>query len=107
MKKVQLFFFLFKHLNLPGTRFLKRGVNDKGKVANDVETEQIVEESRYAVRVFRRSTFVTMRKWLFGSHNSPSNLSYSRTHIRDHSHFTSFVQIRGSIPLYWGQVIFS
>ncbi|KAI4377032.1 hypothetical protein MLD38_014727 [Melastoma candidum] len=25
-----------------GTRYLKRGVNDKGKVANDVETEQIV-----------------------------------------------------------------
>eukprot|EP00252_Welwitschia_mirabilis_P005352 TRINITY_DN1585_c0_g1_i1.p1 TRINITY_DN1585_c0_g1~~TRINITY_DN1585_c0_g1_i1.p1 ORF type:complete len:724 (-),score=140.02 TRINITY_DN1585_c0_g1_i1:193-2364(-) len=27
-----------------GTRFLKRGVNDKGRVANDVETEQIVFE---------------------------------------------------------------
>ncbi|CAA6664202.1 unnamed protein product [Spirodela intermedia] len=27
-----------------GTRYLKRGVNDKGKVANDVETEQIVFE---------------------------------------------------------------
>ncbi|KAJ9190448.1 hypothetical protein P3X46_001650 [Hevea brasiliensis] len=27
-----------------GTRYLKRGVNDKGRVANDVETEQIVFE---------------------------------------------------------------
>ncbi|GLU22510.1 hypothetical protein SLE2022_385810 [Rubroshorea leprosula] len=27
-----------------GTRYLKRGVNDKGRVANDVETEQIVSE---------------------------------------------------------------
>ncbi|EPS70419.1 hypothetical protein M569_04340, partial [Genlisea aurea] len=27
-----------------GTRYLKRGVNDKGRVANDVETEQIVIE---------------------------------------------------------------
>ncbi|XP_062154905.1 phosphoinositide phosphatase SAC2-like isoform X5 [Alnus glutinosa] len=27
-----------------GTRYLKRGVNDRGRVANDVETEQIVSE---------------------------------------------------------------
>ncbi|GAQ79856.1 Sac domain-containing Phosphoinositide Phosphatase [Klebsormidium nitens] len=27
-----------------GTRYLKRGVNDKGRVANDVETEQLVAE---------------------------------------------------------------
>lgn len=26
-------------------RFLRRGVNEKGKVANDVETEQVVSES--------------------------------------------------------------
>lgn len=32
-----------------GTRYLKRGVNEKGRVANDVETEQIVlEDSREA-----------------------------------------------------------
>ncbi|VAI61745.1 unnamed protein product [Triticum turgidum subsp. durum] len=28
-----------------GTRYLKRGVNEKGRVANDVETEQIVYEA--------------------------------------------------------------
>ncbi|XP_024024532.1 phosphoinositide phosphatase SAC2 isoform X1 [Morus notabilis] len=28
-----------------GTRYLKRGVNEKGRVANDVETEQIVSEN--------------------------------------------------------------
>ncbi|KAL6867237.1 hypothetical protein ACP4OV_015261 [Aristida adscensionis] len=31
-----------------GTRFLKRGVNEKGRVANDVETEQIVFEDASA-----------------------------------------------------------
>jgi SacI homology domain len=47
-----------------GTRYRKRGINDKGHVANDVETEQIVElEGRY----------------------------------------TSYVQVRASIPLFWSQ----
>eukprot|EP00898_Chlorokybus_atmophyticus_P006892 jgi/Chlat1/7203/Chrsp57S06849 len=27
-----------------GTRYLKRGINDQGRVANDVETEQIIDE---------------------------------------------------------------
>ncbi len=29
-----------------GARYLKRGVNDEGNVANEVETEQIVYETR-------------------------------------------------------------
>ncbi|KAK3131843.1 hypothetical protein QOZ80_6AG0512240 [Eleusine coracana subsp. coracana] len=33
-----------------GTRYLKRGVNDEGKVANDVETEQIVYEDMLGQR---------------------------------------------------------
>lgn len=32
------------HFLYPRHRYLKRGVNDKGRVANDVETEQIVFE---------------------------------------------------------------
>ncbi|XP_078447268.1 phosphoinositide phosphatase family protein isoform X2 [Wolffia australiana] len=53
-----------------GTRYLKRGVNDRGCVANDVETEQIVldeEAGTYKGRM------------------------------------TSFIQMRGSIPLFWSQ----
>lgn len=55
-----------------GARFLKRGVNDQGYVANEVETEQIVFDG----------TFMS----------APSS-----------SNFTSFVQHRGSIPLFWSQ----
>ncbi|XP_056641119.1 polyphosphoinositide phosphatase isoform X2 [Diorhabda sublineata] len=51
-----------------GTRFLKRGANFQGDVANEVETEQIVHDS---------------------------SISYFNK-----SHFTSFVQMRGSIPGY-------
>lgn len=54
-----------------GTRFLKRGANSDGHVANEVETEQIVIDSSV--------TFL------------------ERTSV------TSFVQMRGSIPLYWSQ----
>ncbi|CAF1057416.1 unnamed protein product [Adineta steineri] len=54
-----------------GTRFLKRGGNCKGYVANEVETEQIVHDA------------------------SLSSLGKS--------HFTSYVQLRGSIPAFWSQ----
>ncbi|KAI7821076.1 SacI homology domain-containing protein [Gamsiella multidivaricata] len=61
-----------------GARFLKRGVNDRGYVANDVETEQIVSEMS------------TTSFYGAGSLNANPN-------------HTSFVQHRGSIPLYWTQ----
>ncbi|EDO26203.1 predicted protein [Nematostella vectensis] len=57
-----------------GTRFLKRGTNEEGFVANEVETEQIVHDA--------------------------SVLSF-------HSgRFTSYVQIRGSVPTFWSQIPF-
>lgn len=62
-----------------GARFLKRGVNDKGNVANEVETEQIVSDMLV-------SSFHDTK---YGFYNNPR--------------FTSFVQHRGSIPLYWTQ----
>lgn len=62
-----------------GARFLKRGVNDKGNVANEVETEQIVSDM------------------LTTSFHDPKYGFYSNPR------FTSFVQHRGSIPLYWTQ----
>eukprot|EP00117_Sycon_ciliatum_P027066 scpid21982/ scgid0701/ Polyphosphoinositide phosphatase; Phosphatidylinositol 3,5-bisphosphate 5-phosphatase; SAC domain-containing protein 3 len=54
-----------------GCRFLKRGTNDVGHVANEVETEQIVHDAAHL------------------SHNT--------------GRFTSFVQVRGSVPLFWSQ----
>ncbi|KAK9307837.1 hypothetical protein QLX08_001916 [Tetragonisca angustula] len=54
-----------------GTRFLKRGANFDGDVANEVETEQIVHDS------------------------GVSSLSKGR--------FSSFVQMRGSVPGHWRQ----
>ena len=54
-----------------GPRFLKRGVNDNGDVANDVETEQIVHEAGMGTSSV--------------------------------GHFSSLVQVRGSIPLFWAQ----
>ncbi|KAG9241586.1 SacI homology domain-containing protein [Calycina marina] len=61
-----------------GARFLKRGANDLGYVANDVETEQIVSEVQ--------TTSLHSPPMLFTNPN-----------------FTSYVQHRGSIPLYWTQ----
>ncbi|XP_032457751.1 polyphosphoinositide phosphatase isoform X3 [Nasonia vitripennis] len=54
-----------------GTRFLKRGANFNGDVANEVETEQIVHDS------------------------GVSSLN--------NGHFSSFVQLRGSVPAHWSQ----
>ncbi|KAI9724102.1 MAG: hypothetical protein M1812_000821 [Candelaria pacifica] len=62
-----------------GARFLKRGANDLGYVANDVETEQIVSEM------------------LTTSFHAPGPRLYSNPN------YTSYVQHRGSIPLYWTQ----
>lgn len=56
-----------------GPRYLKRGVNEKGRVANDVETEQIVLED--------------------------VNQACPACPIQ----MSSVVQIRGSIPLFWSQ----
>ena len=62
-----------------GARFLKRGANDLGYVANDVETEQIVSEMRTT------------------SFHAPGPRPYASPS------YTSYVQHRGSIPLYWTQ----
>jgi len=62
-----------------GARFLKRGVNDLGYVANDVETEQIVAEK------------------LTTSFHAPGARLYSNPT------YTSYLHQRGSIPLYWTQ----
>lgn len=60
-------------------RFLKRGVNNQGHVANEVETEQIVTDM------------------ILTPFHQPGNGFF------DSDRYTSFVQHRGSIPLYWTQ----
>lgn len=62
-----------------GARFLKRGANDLGYVANDVETEQIVSEA------------------LTTSFHAPGPKFFANPS------YTSYVQHRGSIPLHWTQ----
>ncbi|KAJ2582108.1 phosphatidylinositol-3,5-bisphosphate 5-phosphatase [Coemansia sp. RSA 1836] len=62
-----------------GVRYLKRGVNDAGYVANDVETEQIVN---------------TMELTSF-------DMPYRRPF--SNPYYTAYVQHRGSIPLFWSQ----
>ena len=59
-----------------GTRYLKRGVSDQGKVANDVEHEQILEDTESST----------------GNGAQPGASS-----------FCSFIQVRGSIPTFWTQ----
>ncbi|KAL2591223.1 hypothetical protein AAZV13_12G001100 [Glycine max] len=44
-----------------GTRYLKRGVNDRGRVANDVETEQIVLDEESGSCKGKMSSVVQMR----------------------------------------------
>ena len=62
-----------------GARFFKRGANDNGDVANEVETEQIVSDM------------------LTSSFHDPGAGFYNNPR------YTSFVQHRGSIPLSWSQ----
>lgn len=95
-----------------GARFLKRGVNDQvplffllslhlepwlilalapqGYVANDVETEQIVSEA----------LTTPFHAPAVDHHPLHSGEEPKR---RPNPRFTSFVQVRGSIPLYWSQ----
>lgn len=58
-----------------GTRYLKRGIHDDGNVANFVETEQIVYEMGSLIDTKSKGSF------------------------------SSYIQVRGSIPLYWSQTI--
>lgn len=62
-----------------GARYLKRGANDLGFVANDVETEQIVSEMQSQ------------------SFHAPGPKVFANPL------YTSYVQHRGSIPLHWTQ----
>ncbi|KAG6878055.1 hypothetical protein C0993_000378 [Termitomyces sp. T159_Od127] len=70
-----------------GARYLKRGVNAEGNVANEVETEQIVAEALTTPFYY------------------PATRDQSGKHTdrRPSPNYTSYVQYRGSIPVYWAQ----
>eukprot|EP01052_Picozoa_sp_SAG31_P050687 SAG31_NODE_11683_length_1007_cov_0.939427_1_plen_148_part_10 len=59
-----------------GTRYLKRGINNAGYAANDVETEQILQLEPGAC---------------------------AAVPVGSGWRFSSFVHVRGSIPLFWKQ----
>ncbi|KGB77995.2 polyphosphoinositide phosphatase [Cryptococcus deuterogattii R265] len=71
-----------------GARFLTRGANEHGHVANEVETEQIVSEPL--------STS-------FGQHDSSRPEKLISDFSAGYGGYTSFVQYRGSIPVMWHQ----
>ncbi|KAF8306902.1 hypothetical protein DL93DRAFT_2065154 [Clavulina sp. PMI_390] len=71
-----------------GARYLKRGANEEGKVANEVETEQIVTEA--ATTAFY-SPASRLERETTGGGRVPN------------ARYTSYVQYRGSIPVYWTQ----
>ncbi|CAO3623916.1 unnamed protein product [Cunninghamella echinulata] len=64
-----------------GTRYFSRGIDEHGHVSNYVETEQII---------------------IYNDHhheNNSSNATNNQHHIR-----FSYVQTRGSLPFFWGQI---
>ncbi|KAH9027676.1 SacI homology domain-containing protein [Lactarius hengduanensis] len=69
-----------------GARYLKRGVNEEGNVANEVETEQIVSEALTTPFYYPQPRY--------SSDEAPR---------RPNPRYTSYVQYRGSIPIYWMQ----
>lgn len=78
-RKVYLTLIARRLQHFAGARFLKRGVNMQGNVANEVETEQIVCDQLHT---------------LF---HDPKYGFYNNRRV------TLFVQHRGSIPLHWTQ----
>lgn len=78
-KKVYITIMARRSRHFAGARFLKRGINYAGNVANEIETEQIVSDM----------LVTSFHDPKYGFYNNPR--------------FTSFVQHRGSIPLYWTQ----
>ncbi|GAA5832166.1 hypothetical protein JCM11251_004264 [Rhodosporidiobolus azoricus] len=74
-----------------GARYLRRGVNEQGWVANDVESEQIVSEE--VLTPFHVPTPSLL--------SSASQTSHPKRSISPR--YTSHTQMRGSIPFFWGQ----
>ena len=77
-----------------GTRFLKRGANDEGQVANEVETEQIVHDATSNLHPNGRYTsYIQLR----GS--VPSFWSQDLTGIRPKPQITSESGVNSKIMI--------
>ncbi|GAA6022535.1 hypothetical protein JCM11491_005592 [Sporobolomyces phaffii] len=75
-----------------GARYRRRGVTEDGFVANDVESEQIVADA------------LTTPFFVPNSHSTTNDARPPPAENRSPSpRYTSYVQIRGSIPVYWSQ----
>lgn len=73
-----------------GVRYLKRGVDEEGNVANEVETEQIVSDASTT--------------GFYGPPGRFDQESLEGAWIRvPNPRYTSYVQHRGSIPIFWTQ----
>jgi phosphatidylinositol 3,5-bisphosphate 5-phosphatase len=84
-----------------GARFMRRGVNEQGFVANDVETEQIVCDGKNSVStLWVRLMTLTIGDTTALSLPDPKNGKKAR---KINPKYTSFVQMRGSIPVSWLQ----
>ena len=116
-----------------GTRYKRRGVDDEGNVANYVETEQVVylcfsffhlnPSTLYAGHYWSDRIFLILRIFFiiissnfllphYTLEPHPNILSFPSLLllyftclqiVRAGAHYLSFVQLRGSIPLYWSQ----
>ncbi|GAA5926528.1 hypothetical protein JCM3775_001042 [Rhodotorula graminis] len=85
-----------------GARFLRRGVNDQGFVANDVESEQIVAEA-LTTPFYTSAPSTHTHSSSSPSPPLPSSFPTSHQARRPNPSYTAHVQCRGSIPLYWSQ----
>ncbi|GJN91628.1 hypothetical protein Rhopal_004651-T1 [Rhodotorula paludigena] len=85
-----------------GARFLRRGVNDEGFVANDVESEQIVAEA-LTTPFYTSSSTSHPHPSLPPTPPLPPTFPVEHQSRRPSPRYTSHVQCRGSIPLYWSQ----
>lgn len=80
-----------------GTRFNRRGVNARGRVANEVETEQIVDAGDAQLGLFGSAGSGTTG---YGNDRGPAP---ANRRPRYEPRVSSATQLRGSVPLFWSQ----
>ncbi|MCO5556969.1 hypothetical protein L7F22_010524 [Adiantum nelumboides] len=89
-----------------GARFLKRGTDDQGHVANDVETEQIVSQALTTPFYAPDKDKKAARMSKSPRHSEDNEIDEERSTpacLGPNPRFTSYVMHRGSIPIYWTQ----
>lgn len=76
--KIQLCLISRRSRYRAGTRYFRRGIDHEGHVANFNETEQILLVEEQAAGLI--------------------------SNVENFTHKLSFVQVRGSVPVFWGEV---